>query len=90
MNRRDFLAMLASAPIAALAPWSKALAATPVSFKTGTAVAKAMIEIDGYFIAFNNSPHIRLSRVFDSNIWEVPLPEDDPPVQITDAYLRSY
>ena len=44
MERRAFLTLLASAPIAALAPLPKVLAGP--AFKTGTAVAAAMRQLD--------------------------------------------
>lgn len=46
MERRAFLALLGSAPLAALAPLPKFLPTPRVVYKTGTAVALAMESID--------------------------------------------
>ena len=57
MERRAFLALLASAPIAALAPLPKVLEQN---------------RLHGYFLAFDHVPQtMHFTRVYDANLWDV-------------------
>lgn len=69
MRRRDFLSLIAGAPIAALAPWTK-IVQQPVTLLSNFTGSSFLVVSGGNGYYYQTTPgSVHVSRLYDENSW---------------------